>query len=577
MNNPKSQIESRQSIWFESREHTENNFPHFVQRTIERLRSERILERIMERDHHVWHPEPDEIANRLGWLDCPSRIKDQIPEINAAVDDIRNAGFSQAILLGMGGSSLAPEVFRKVFGVQEGFLDLTVLDSTVPAAILELSAAVDWTQTLFIVSTKSGGTVETLSFLKYFFNAAIQQLGDKAPAHFVAITDPGSGLEALARTHHFRHIFINDPNIGGRFSALSLFGLVPAALLGVNLEELAFWSQQLTGFLDSPQHHQEILDFSGFIAAFTQEGRDKLKFIISPSLAPFGDWVEQLVAESTGKAGVGILPIIGETILEVENQDAVFVYMRDVDNPGFDADVNALHESSQPVIQIDLTTAFQLGAEFMRWELATAIIGHLLGINPFDQPNVESAKVLARKMIQEFQISGQLPLTAPNAETEEWIAFSTADITADADPILQFLAPETSANEGIYVAIQAFLPPAADLSDALQEFRTVIQKKYRIATTIGYGPRFLHSTGQLHKGDSGKGVFIQFTMDYCPDVPIPDDLISNDSTLSFGILAASQALGDYEALVDAGRKVIRLHLKTQPVSIIKGFTKALAE
>jgi transaldolase/glucose-6-phosphate isomerase len=519
---------------------------------------EQIVARIWAHDHTVWKPEPTEITNRLGWLHTAEVMLENLARLHGLVDGVRTDGYTHALLLGMGGSSLAPEVFRRTFGVRDGYLDLAVLDSTDPGAVLTYVEQLDLFKTLFIVATKSGGTVETLSFFKFFYNRVAELVGaDEAGAHFVAITDAGSKLDHLARQHGFRTTFLNDPNIGGRYSALSFFGLVPAALVGVDLEELL--NRALTMACDCGSCDCSVVgdDYGGRLGAIMGElakaGRDKVTLMTSPAFGSFGDWVEQLIAESTGKEGKGILPVVGEPVgvPGVYGDDRVFVCLRLAEDSTHDATVQVLEDAGHPVVRLHLDDLYDLGGQFFLWEMATVVAGSRLGVNPFDQPNVEAAKVLARRTVAEYQERGALP------------AGEFAPLTFEA--LEQFLA--LAQTEMIaahlprsYVALQAFVQPAPETDMALLTLRVRLRDRTKLATTVGYGPRFLHSTGQLHKGDAGNGLFIQFTADDLQDIPIPDEAGSPDSAMSFGVLKTAQALGDWQALLSAGRRVIRFHL-----------------
>ncbi len=550
------------------------------------LHDHAVLARIWQHDHTVWKPEPTEITNRLGWLHSPEVMPAAIPEITAFVDEVRAEGFTHALLLGMGGSSLAPEVFRFTFGVRPGFLDLAVLDSTDAEAVAAQAQRLDPARTLFLVSTKSGGTVETFSFFKYFYNLAAQRLGrDKAGRHFVAITDPGSGLVDTARKYAFRRVFLNDPNIGGRYSALSCFGLVPAALLGVDLRLLlergaimACNSEGCNSPLEGDNLSAKLGAVLGEMAA---AGRDKVTLLASPAIRHFGAWAEQLIAESTGKEGKGILPVAGEEVVAptAYADDRVFVYLRLRDDRTHDSAIAALQQAGHPVLQFTWQDEYDLGGEFFRWEMATAVASRRLGINPFDQPDVESAKVLARQMVAAYQQSGHLPEPAPTLQAEGiavYTDFAPASLHA---ALQQFLAQaEKSGATGprTYVALQAYLPPTAETEAALQQMRSRIMRRWRCATTVGYGPRFLHSTGQLHKGDAGNGLFLQFTSDPRQDLPIPDEAGSAASAMTFGVLKLAQALGDQQALRNAGRRVIRFHLGTEVVQRLQRLADLIA-
>ena len=523
------------------------------------LQSEHITERIWARDYAVWKPSPAEISNRLGWLESPWSMEDRIAEIHAVVETVRQDGYRHALLLGMGGSSLAPETFRKVFGVKAGYLELAILDSTDPATVLSFARSLDLSRTLFIVSTKSGGTVETFSFMKYFYNQVLAALGqEEAGRHFIAITDPGSGIADWARRLDFRHTFLNDPDIGGRFSALSCFGLVPGALIGMDIGRLLAFART-----EGEREKAPIPDKSTVISAallgaalgeLAKAGRDKATFFLSPRIESFGDWLEQLLAESTGKDGQGILPIVGEPpgSPEVYGNDRVFINVSIGEDNRYNDLLAALRQAGHPVMQLSMEEPYALGGQIFLWEMATAVAGQRLGINPFDQPDVEAAKVLARQMVAAYRDKGKLP-----EETPVWSS-EVMDIFGDATSLRDFLA---QAKAGDYVALQAYVAPTRELDLALANLRLRIRDRYRLATTVGYGPRYLHSTGQLHKGDGGAGLFIQITAADPDDAPIPDEPGPSSSSISFGALKAAQAMGDRQALINGGRRVIRLHVR----------------
>jgi transaldolase / glucose-6-phosphate isomerase len=535
-----------------------------VERALAELRDERVVERMWEGDHTVWGPDPDEIANRLGWLRSPEETERALPDIRGLAEAARREGIEHVLLLGMGGSSLAPETFALSLGGADGHPDLAVLDSTDPQAVLGHAERLDLSRTLFIVSTKSGGTVETFSFFKYFYNRVAEAVGEeRASSHFVAITDPGSGLQDTAEKYDFRATFLNNPNIGGRFSALSMFGIVPATLIGVDVPKLLSSARNMArecGRLAGEENPGAWLGaVMGELAR--NHGRDKLTLLASPSLAPFGPWVEQLVAESTGKDGTGILPVDEEPEGSPDDygDDRLFVSMalRGEEDGGTDGLLEELRGRRHPVVEIVLEDPYDLGAEMFRWEVATAIAGWRLGINPFDQPNVESAKVQARKMVAEYREKGQLPEPEPTVREGEITAYS-ANPASSLDEVLGGFFSQT--RPGDYVALQAYLPPSEEITEALQGMRVRLRDRLKLATTLGYGPRFLHSTGQLHKGDAGNGLFVQLTADHPRDADIPDEAGAPRSSLSFGVLIDAQALGDRQALLDAGRRVIRVHL-----------------
>ncbi|MDZ7335713.1 MAG: glucose-6-phosphate isomerase [candidate division KSB1 bacterium] len=557
------------------------NYELECQSAIEQLREQRIIERIWELDYTVWKSQSDEIVNRLGWLQAPSYTKSHIPSIESFIAELRNEGMTHGLLLGMGGSSLAPEVFRSVFGVKPGYLDLAVLDSTVPDVVLTYARRLDPKRTLVIASTKSGGTVETISFTKYFYAWLQDALGDeKAGQHFIAITDPGSGLETLAREWQFRKIFLNDPNIGGRFSALSLFGMVPAALIGVDIEGFLKRADRMAQRCQQHAESNPGAILGAVIGKLAQLGRDKLTFLLSPELIPLGGWIEQLIAESTGKEGRGIVPIIGEAELDPTDYapDRLFVLIQLAGENGHTHRVNALVEAGHPVIEITLDRCEDLAGELFRWEMATAIACYFLEVNPFDQPNVESSKVAARQMIASYRQSGRLPEMEPTAIVDGIKIWSDASAKNISDAIKRLMDHAQRGENGLnrsYVAIQSFMAPSSEMDASLHKLRTAIQQSYRLATTVGYGPRFLHSTGQLHKGDAGNGLFIQITAPFAEDTLIPEPSEPASSHISFGTLALAQALGDFHALRAANRNIVRFHLSNDVIGGIKKIIESI--
>ena len=525
------------------------------------LETQSIITRVWEHDYTVWKPKPTDISDRLGWLHIAEVMKRNTRYMEDVANAARDDGYTHALLLGMGGSSLAPEVFRKTFGVKDGYLDLAVLDSTDPGAVRAHAEELDLSHTLLIVSTKSGSTVETFSFFKFFYNQVAEEVHIRhAGEHFIAITDPGSDLAELAKHYGFRETFLNDSTIGGRYSALSYFGIVPAMLVGVDVDSLL---DRATDMMKASKSSNNGARLGVIMGALANAGRDKLTFITSPPISPFGAWVEQLIAESTGKEGKGILPVNGEELgpSEIYGQDRFFVYLRLAGDNTYDNAVQALRDKDHPVAQIDLQDPYDLGGEFFRWEFATAIAGYILGINPFDQPNVESSKRLAGDMLSAYREKGMLPELTPRLEKDGITVYG--DISEDSlEGVLgSFLK---RGKPGGYIAIQAYVQPTQETSAALQQLRMSLRDHSKLATTVGYGPRFLHSTGQMHKGDGGNGLFIQFTADdqeYDREYAcIPDEAGSPASCISFGVLKAAQALGDRQALLNAGRKVIRFHL-----------------
>jgi glucose-6-phosphate isomerase len=544
------------------------------QNAIQKLIDDKIIERIWKKDFTVWNNDPTEISNRLGWLDCTSVTRKSFEEIHSFVNELKAEGIKNILLLGMGGSSLAPEVFSLVFG-NSGDIKLSILDSTHPVAVLEKTKNFNPEKTLYIVSTKSGGTVETISFMKFFYNFVLDKLGkEKVSRHFAAITDPDSGLEQMAKELNFRKIFLNDPNIGGRFSALSLFGIVPAAIVGVDIEKLFIRAD--SEVLLSKKSGIEIdrnnsALFGALIGVLAEQGKDKLTLVTSEKINPFGAWIEQLVAESTGKNNQGILPVDLEEILipEFYGEDRVFIHIKLRGDNKHQNKIDKFIETGFPVIEFELEDIYDLSKQFFLWEFATSISGWYLGIQPFDQPNVEQAKVIARKILKDYQESGKLNLPVPSFSSNDLIIYSEEKIDKPESALELFLSECESGKN--YVSIQAYVNPSWENFNLLQKLRTDILKKYKVATTLGFGPRFLHSTGQLHKGDSGNGLFIQIIDNPEEDVAIPDNASENKSSISFGVLIKAQAFGDRQALLDNKRKVITIEVKDSLETLLNKF------
>ncbi len=502
--------------------------------------------RLWEKDPSLWKASPGEqgeIVDRLGWLELPLSTRDQVPGLRQLADEVRQAGTRHVVLGGMGGSSLAPEVFRLTFGSGPGYPTLHVLDSTDPGAVRAVDAAIDPARTLFLIASKSGGTLEVMAFLAHFWEAAGQQ-----GSRFCAITDPGTSLEALARERGFRHVFANPPDVGGRYSALSLFGLVPAALAGLDLARLL---ERAAGERErcapaAPPERNPGLWLGAYLGGLARSGRDKLTLLTSPAVASFGLWVEQLLAESTGKEGRGIIPVVGEPIgsPDVYGDDRCFAALRldGDDNQALDRAVESLR-GTHPVVVARLRDRYDLGAELYRWEVATAVAGALLGIHPFDQPNVQESKDNTSRVLQATQCSGRVPDPPEDARLD----------VGDADSVAGFLA---QAGRGEYVAFQAYLTPSAEVEARLQAIRARTRAQLGVATTLGFGPRFLHSTGQLHKGGPASGVFLQLTYRPTQDLPVPGQ------PYTFGTLLAAQALGDLQSLAGRGLRVARVDLGT---------------
>jgi transaldolase/glucose-6-phosphate isomerase len=537
-----------------------------VKSVVERLDRDKFAERLWAKDASLWKEDAQvqaAVRNRLGWLNLAFALSEQAAALTAFAADVRKAGFNRVILLGMGGSSLCPEVLWRTFGPQKAGLPLTVLDTTDPAAVRRAEAAGDLAKTFFLVSSKSGGTIEMNSLFKYFFDRLWKAKGDKAGENFAAITDPETSLEKLAHEKKFRRVFTTPVDVGGRYSALTYFGLVPAALVGVDVEAFLDRAERMTAGCASsvPAKDNPGVRLGAALGALGRAGRDKVTFFLSREIASFGAWVEQLVAESTGKEGKGLVPIDGEEPLSPDRygQDRVFVHMKLAGDDALDAAVAALEAAGHPVVRITLNDPLDLAQEFLRWEVATAVAGAVLGINPFDEPNVTESKTNTQRLLDKFKFDGKLPEEKPLWEGDGFRLW-TDEATAGALPQLRtegvkalsaFLA---QARPGDYAALMAYLAPDAAVDEALQKFRRRAAVLSRAATTLGYGPRFLHSTGQLHKGGANIGVFVQFTAEDAEDVPVPGE------KYGFSVLKRAQAQGDFEALKSHGCRAVRVHL-----------------
>ncbi len=522
-----------------------------VDDTLARFDEQKVGESLWAGDASLWTTNPavvGAIARRLGWLPVIETMVRETERLRSFAQDVRNAGFKVAVLLGMGGSSLAAEAFAGCFGSQPGFPELKVLDTTLPDEILRLERGIDLAHTLFVFSSKSGRTIETLSLYAYF-RAKMEELkGEEAGSHFMAITDPGTSLGRLASEKRFRKTFLNPPTVGGRFSAFSYFGLVPAALVGMDLDRLLMRASQSVESAgpEVPTLENQGLWLGACLAEASLVGKDKLSLIISPGMAPFGVWLEHIVAESTGKQGKGLVPIEGEPLgtPDVYEKDRLFVYLRIDDQGTFDEQVSALERYGHSVITLRLHTPFDLGREMFRWQLAAAIAGVVMGINPFDEPDVAMSKDITKGLLETYKKDKTLPEGEGLDPADPSLAQSLAGFLAAARP-------------GDYVGFQAFIPPTEQNRSILQSMRTAVRDRLRIATSVGFGPRYLHTTGQMHKGGSHKGLFIQITTDDREDIPVPG------KPYTFGVLKAAQSLGDYQALKNRERRIIRVHLSDE--------------
>ncbi|MCC7241500.1 MAG: bifunctional transaldolase/phosoglucose isomerase [Acidobacteria bacterium] len=508
-------------------------------------------------------------ASWLGWLTIVDQQHAQIDHLEAIADDVRSAGFSHALLLGMGGSSLAPEVFRRTFGRRVGFPDLHILDSTDPAQIAHVESQIDLANTVVIVSSKSGSTLEPNILLDYFYDRVSRVAGAaEAPRRFIAVTDPGSLLARAATERGFRHIACGVPSIGGRYSALSDFGLVPAAVMGIDLRRLLERAARMvvTCAACVPPGDNPGVRLGIALGALARGGRDKLTLVVSPAIGDLGAWLEQLIAESTGKAGRGIVPIDLEPLgaPHLYRGDRTFVYIRLEEAPDAAQDVAvvALEQAGHAVLRVRVDDAYDLGQEFFRWEIATAVAGAILGINPFDQPDVEASKVATRRLTDEYDASGSLPADPPFCVEDRFAlhadAGNAAALMAAAGgraPAVEYLRAHLGrVRAGDYVALLAYVPMSDAHRRALQNIRRLVRDRLGAATCVGFGPRFLHSTGQVYKGGPNTGVFIQVTCDDAADLPVPG------RRYTFGIVKAAQARGDLQVLAERGRRALRVHL-----------------
>jgi transaldolase/glucose-6-phosphate isomerase len=531
-----------------------------VETRMSRLESVGFGKRLWRKDPSLWKSEPKAqkmISNSMGWLHVADKMVHHVAQLQEFADQISEAGFRYVVHMGMGGSSLAPLVFQESLPIGKRGLPLTVLDTTDPATILKIEREVPLPDTLFIVATKSGTTAEPLAFGDYFYSKVKSVKGDRAGENFVAITDPGSPLLDLARQRNFRRVFLNFEDIGGRYSALSYFGMLPAALKGVDVAELLERALRMAHACASaiPFSENPGLSLGTVIGELAAQGLDKLTFLVPRSLSSLGMWLEQLLAESTGKEGTGILPVAGEAPGEPSTygDDRTFVYVKldDRTDESLDKKVSALIEANRPVITIRLKDPLDLGQEFLRWEIATATAGNILGINPFDQPNVQESKDNTNRLLKQVAESGKLPQEKP-VLVDEPLEFFSDENAHDAKGLLSKLFG--TVRPGNYVALQAYLTEAPEVDSALQGLRILLRDRLRLATTVGYGPRFLHSTGQYHKGGPDSGLFLQLTCEDVEDAPVPG------RRYTFGLLKKAQALGDLEALRKHHRRALRVDL-----------------
>jgi glucose-6-phosphate isomerase len=522
------------------------------------------VDRFWRKDPELWTRDGEE--QWMGWIDIVERQQKDLSTFAELAGDIQSAGFKTALLLGMGGSSLCPEVLARTFGKLPGFPELRILDSTDPDQVMAACEEVNLGETLVIVASKSGSTLEPNILKQFFFEEMTRAAGaNDAGNHFVAITDPGSRMEDVAKADKFRYIFHGDPQIGGRYSALSNFGLIPATVAGLNIEKLLDEAAKAVASAKEPVENNPGVQLGLLLGVAANSGRNKLTFFLSREIRDLGAWLEQLVAESTGKQGKGITPVDRESAAapDVYGSDRVFVYVRlkDTADTDLDAKVAALEAAGHPVVGFDISDLYETFGQFFTWEIATAVAGSAMGINPFNQPDVESAKVETRALTAEYENSGKLPERTPVIAEAGIEVYATEAYAAKLKPAAnnQTLVGLLRAHlgqfqAGDYFAILAFLPMFSEYESTLQAFRHKVRDRKHVATCLGFGPRFLHSTGQDYKGGPNTGVFLQITASHADDVDVPGH------KYSFGVVIDAEAAGDLAVLEARGRRALRIHL-----------------
>jgi transaldolase/glucose-6-phosphate isomerase len=536
--------------------------------------------RLWQKDASLW-TNADE-SNWLGWLTITEEQIANLSIFKQFATEVKKAKFKYVLLLGMGGSSLCPEVLRMTFGKIAGFPELHVLDSTDPAQIKAIEKKLDLKKTLFIVSSKSGSTLEPNIFKQYFFERVKKVAGEKlAGSRFIAVTDPGSKMQQVAESDKFWRVFAGVPSIGGRYSALSNFGMIPAAAMGMDVGKFLKTTHEMVkacGARSVPGENPGVI-LGTILGVAANHGRDKITIIASPGIHDLGAWLEQLIAESTGKIGKGIIPVDRERVAKPETygNDRVFAYLQlaNKTNKAQDVAVAALEKSGQPVIRITLTNVYALGQEFFRWEIATAVAGSIIGINAFNQPDVEASKIETKKLTSEYESTGSLPSESPFFSSKDTKLFAddkNAAALSGGKTLTDVLKAHLSRiTTGDYFAVLGYVPMNAENETALQAIRHSVRDKKKVATCLGFGPRFLHSTGQAYKGGPNIGVFLQITCDDASDLPVPGQ------KYTFGVVKAAQARGDFAVLAERGRRALRVHLGKNLASGLKALTKAVAQ
>jgi len=555
-----------------------------VQATLNDWQSGAKMARLWRGDPSLWTS--DDENKWIGWLPIVEEQLTQLSQLTAATADAAKAGFTHALLLGMGGSSLCPEVLKITYGKQSGHPELHVLDSTDPAQIKSIEGQVDLARTLCIVASKSGSTLEPNIFKQYFFDR-MQQVVEKEKAgdHFIAITDPGSKMQQVAERDHFRKIFFGVASIGGRYSALSNFGMVPAAIMGLDLAKFLQRTNEMVQACkpEVPADQNPGAVLGAILGTLGNLGRNKVTIITSPGIHDLGAWLEQLIAESTGKIGKGLIPVDREALgaPEVYGNDRVFVHLRLANEPDTaqKQKLDALRTAGHPVVEIELADTYDLGQEFFRWEIATAVAGSILKINPFNQPDVEASKIVTRQLTEAYEKTGKLPEESPIFDeggiklfTDERNAANLKGLAGSDRSLTGFLRAHLSQiNPGDYMALLAYIEMNSAHEETLQAMRHAVRDRKHVATCLGFGPRFLHSTGQAYKGGPNSGVFLQITCDDANDLPVPGQ------KYTFGTVKAAQARGDFQVLADRKRRALRVHLNANVDAALKTLEKNVVE
>ncbi len=544
------------------------------------------MQRLWQRDAALWSGSDED--KWLGWLDIVEEQIAQHAQLTKLAKEVQTRGFQHVLLLGMGGSSLCPEVLRMTFGRITYFPTLHVLDSTDPSQVKSFEKQIDFEKTLFIVSSKSGSTLEPNIFKQFFFERTRQAVGNvKVGSHFIAITDPGSKMQQVAESDRFLHIFFGRPSIGGRYSALSNFGMVPAAVMGMDTRKFLDRAAEMVKACGPGASIEQNpgASLGMILGTAANAGRDKVTIVTSPGISDLGAWLEQLLAESTGKVGKGIIPVDRESLTtpDVYGTDRLFIYVRleSEADAAQDAQVAAIEKAGHPVVRIAIGDIYDLGAEFFRWEIATAVAGAIIGINAFNQPDVEASKIVTKELTSAYEKTGSLPAEKPIMEdsgiklfTDEKNAADLAKAAGSDQSLAGYLKAHLARiHVGDYFALLGYIQMNAEHEQALQVIRLLVRDNKRVATVLGFGPRFLHSTGQAYKGGPNSGVFLQITCDDSVELPVPGQ------KYTFGIVKAAQARGDFQVLADRGRRALRVHLgsnlKAGLAALQAAITKAL--